>query len=66
MTVELKPGMEHAVNALPGGQSADPASEHYQDQLVNYWLKHEAHPMLFTTDQIKENLEQALNLVPKE
>jgi penicillin amidase len=66
MTVELKPGVEHAVNVLPGGQSGDPASKHYQDQLLNYWLKHEAHPMLFTADQIKANLEQALNLVPKE
>jgi len=65
MTVELKPGIEHAVNALPGGQSGDPDSEHYQDQMIDYWLKHEAHPMLFTDEQIKANLEQTLTLVPK-
>ncbi len=66
MTVELRPRVEHAVNALPGGQSGDASSEHYQDQMLNYWLKHEAHPMLFTKEQIAANLAQTLTLVPKE
>ncbi len=65
-TVELKPGVEHAVNVIPGGQSADPSSEHYKDQLVNLWLKQEAHPMLFTKESIRENLRETLTLVPTE
>lgn len=64
MTVELKSGVEHAVNTIPGGQSADMSSDHYQDQLHNYWLKNEAHPMLFTKEQIHENLAETLTLVP--
>jgi len=66
MTVELTPGVEHAVNALPGGQSGDPSSKHYQDQLLELWLKHEAHPMLFTKEQIQHNLETSIALVPAE
>lgn len=66
MTVELTSGVEHAVNAIPGGQSSDPSSKHYKDQLVDYWLKHEAHPMLFTKKQIQENLEHTIALVPAE
>ena len=66
MTVELTPGVHHAVNANPGGQSGDPASAHYQDQLVELWLKHEAHPMLFSKEQIEENLERPMTLVPAE
>ena len=66
MTVELKPGVEHAVNVIPGGQSGDASSEHYQDQLVDLWLKHDAHPMLFTQEEIQENLEQTISLVPSE
>lgn len=66
MTVELKSGIEHAVNTIPGGQSADMSSDHYQDQLLNYWLKNEAHPMLFTKEQIRENLAETLTLVPAE
>jgi len=66
MTVELTPGVEHAVNTIPGGQSGDASSKHYQDQLIDYWLKHEAHPMLFTKEQIQANLGQTLSLVPAE
>ena len=66
MTVELSPGLEHAVNTIPGGQSGDPSSAHYQDQLLDFWMKHEAHPMLFTKDMIRNNLEQTLTLVPSE
>ncbi|UCD56945.1 MAG: penicillin acylase family protein [Candidatus Hydrogenedentota bacterium] len=66
MTVELKPGVERAANTIPGGQSGDPSNEHYQDQLLDFWLKHEAHPMLFTRKKIKENLEHTITLVPAE
>ncbi len=66
MTVELKPGVEHAVNVIPGGQSGDPSSKHYQDQLLDFWLKHEAHPMLFTKEAIQDNLEGTLKLMPTE
>jgi penicillin amidase len=66
MTVELTPGVERAVNAIPGGQSGDASSKHYQDQLIDYWLKHRAHPMLFTKEQIQANLAQTLSLVPTE
>ncbi len=66
MTVELRPGVEHAVNTIPGGQSADPSSKHYEDQLLNYWLEHKAHPMLFTKEQIQGNLTHTLTLKPTE
>ena len=66
MTIEMKPRVEHAVNTIPGGQSGDRESKHYEDQLLNFWLKHEAHPMLFTREQIKKNLEQTISLVPSE
>jgi len=66
MTVELTPGVEHAVNAIPGGQSGDPSSKHYQDQLLDLWLEHKAHPMLFTKKQILDNLEQSLTMEPAE
>lgn len=66
MTVELKPGIEHAVNAIPGGQSGDQESEHYKDQLVSFWLKHEAHPMLFTPEHMRKNLVQITSLIPEE
>jgi penicillin amidase len=66
MTVELKPGVEHAVNALPGGQSGDQESEHYDDQLKEYWRRHKAHPMLFTSEAIESNLAETISLVPSE
>ncbi|GAB4330395.1 MAG: penicillin acylase family protein [Candidatus Abyssubacteria bacterium] len=66
MTVELTPGMEHGVNVIPGGQSGDRNSAHYQDQLLNFWLKHEVHPMLFTKEQIEGNVEHTLTLAPAE
>jgi penicillin amidase len=66
MTVELTPGVEHAVNTIPGGQSGDPSSKHYDDQLRELWLKHEAHPMLFTDEQLKGNVKQRLILKPTE
>lgn len=65
MTVELKTGVEHAMNVIPGGQSEEPSSKHYQDQLQKYWLKNEVHPMLFTKEQIHDNLEETLTLVPE-
>ncbi|MBI5118327.1 penicillin acylase family protein [Candidatus Poribacteria bacterium] len=66
MTVELKPGVGHAVNVLPGGESGDPSSAHYEDQLENLWLAHGAHPMVFTKEQIQENLEKTMALEPTE
>jgi penicillin amidase len=66
MAVELKPGVEHAENVIPGGQSENPKSPHYQDQFVNLWLKNKAHPMFFMRSQIQNNLEQTLTLVPEQ
>jgi penicillin amidase len=66
MTVELTPGVEHAVNAIPGGQSGNQISPHYEDQLIDLWLKHEVHPMLFTREQIQENARKTMKLVPTE
>ncbi len=65
MTVELKQGVEHAVNAIPGGQSGNQESNHYEDQMVSFWLKHEAHPMLFSQEHIRKNLEQTTSLIPE-
>jgi penicillin amidase len=64
MTVQLSPGVERAENVIPGGQCGDPQSDHYQDQLLNFWLRNSAHPLLFSKEQIKNNLEETLMLVP--
>jgi hypothetical protein len=31
---------------------------------VNLWLKNKAHPMLFTKEQLHNNVEEALTLAP--
>jgi penicillin amidase len=64
MTVELRPGVEHAENVIPGGECGEPQSPHYQDQLIDFWMKNKAHPMLFTKEQIQGSVEETMTLVP--
>ena len=54
---------DNSLSALPGGQSAHPASEHYQDS-VDDWLQGEYHPMLFSRARVEAAAESILTLQP--
>ncbi|MEW5944990.1 MAG: penicillin acylase family protein [bacterium] len=64
MTVELKPGAARGENVIPGGQSADRKSPHYDDQFP-LWMRNEAHAMLFRDEDIKNATEKTLILKPE-
>lgn len=55
---------DESLSALPGGQSAHPASEHYLDS-VEEWLRGEYHPMLFSRARVEEAATGFLTLQPK-
>jgi len=55
---------DNGLSALPGGQSAHPASDHYQDS-VEDWLDGEYHPMLFTRARVEAAADGILTLRPK-
>ena len=54
---------DKSLAVLPGGQSGHPASEHYQDGLVD-WQNGRYHPMLFTRDRIEQEAEGITLLEP--
>ena len=54
---------DNSLSALPGGQSAHPASEHYQDS-VDDWLDGEYHPMCFSRERVEAATEGILKLHP--
>jgi penicillin amidase len=56
--------MDHALGLLAPGQSGNPASPHYDDQ-VEAWFNGGYHPMLFRRDEVEQHLESHLELLPQ-
>lgn len=52
-----------AVNSLPGGQSDDPQSPHYDD-LLKMWLRNESFPYFFRLAEVLNNKEHYTRLEP--
>ncbi len=48
-----------ARGVLPGGNSGNPTSPHFQDQL-SLWLNNSYHPLFFTEKEIEENTEERI------
>ena len=63
--VEMIPGHIRAVNILPGGESADLLDPHYDDQ-AQLWVKNEAAPMHFYTDDVVRNGRSRIRFEPAE
>lgn len=59
----LLPDGPVAVNALPGGQSDDPQSPHYDD-LLQKWLRNETFPYFFKLSQVLDNKEYYIRWEP--
>lgn len=53
---ELRPDGIVSRNALPGGQSDDPDSPHYED-LLQMWLRNESFPYYFRPADVAEHIE---------
>jgi penicillin G amidase len=53
---ELLPDGVVSRNALPGGQSDDPGSPHYED-LLKKWLRNESFPYYFRTEDVAAHIE---------
>jgi penicillin G amidase len=53
---ELLPDGIVSRNALPGGQSDDPESPHYED-LLKLWLRNESFPYYFRTEDVAAHIE---------
>ncbi|GBD13773.1 Penicillin acylase 2 [bacterium HR24] len=62
MIVDLA-DFNRSLGVLPGGQSGNPASRHYADQL-QLWLRGEYHPMPWDRPQVEKHLESHLTLAP--
>lgn len=56
---------DNSLAAIPGGQSAHPASPHYQDGIPD-WHAHRYHPMLFSRQKIEEAAAHCLELQPEQ
>ncbi len=50
--------------ALPGGQSGNPLSPHYDD-LLPFWLRGEGVPIAWSGERVEEETQSVLRLVPK-
>ncbi|MEZ4374315.1 MAG: penicillin acylase family protein [Polyangiaceae bacterium] len=53
---ELRPDGIVSRNALPGGQSDDPESKHYED-LLQMWLRNESFPYYFKPEDVALHME---------
>ena len=52
-----------AYNAIPGGQSIDPASPHKQDEAL-LWMRNEQPALFFTYEDVMANAERTLRVGP--
>ncbi|MFW5876368.1 MAG: penicillin acylase family protein [Myxococcota bacterium] len=57
--VEMTPDGPRAWTALPGGQSMDPESSHFDDE-IELWRKNEAPPMYFDFDDVTAHGERTI------
>lgn len=55
--------IQHAENVLPGGESSDPKSTHFDDQL-KLWLQNKTRLMYFTDGDIAKHTEKAVTFTP--
>ncbi len=62
MIVDLA-DFNRSLGVIPGGQSGNPASRHYTDQL-QLWLQGEYHPMPWDREQVEKHVESRLHLTP--
>jgi penicillin G amidase len=56
-------GWDNSLSVLPGGQSGNPASPHYEDGLLD-WRDGRYHPLLFSRARIEEATEKIMILTP--
>ena len=55
--------LDHCFGLLVPGQSGQPGSKHYDDQ-VQAWFERGYHPMLFNRQEVEKEVEGVLHLVP--
>jgi penicillin G amidase len=63
MIIDLK-NLENSVCILAPGQAGNPASYHYNDQVIP-WLKGGYHPMLYHQSEIEQQGKHCLKLFPR-
>lgn len=63
MIIDLR-NLENSVSILAPGQSGNPASPHYRDQ-VAAWFKGQYHPLLYHQPDIEKQAKHRLNLFPR-
>jgi penicillin amidase len=63
MIIDLK-NLENSVSILAPGQSGNPASPHYRDQ-VQAWFNGSYHPILYHRSEIEKQAKHRLNLLPR-
>jgi penicillin amidase len=56
--------INNSISLLSPGQSGNPASRHYDDQ-VGAWFSGEYHPMLFSREGVEQAAQQIMRLIPK-
>jgi penicillin amidase len=56
-------GWDNSLAVLPGGQSGNPSSPHYEDGLLD-WRDGRYHPLLYSRSRIEEATEKVLLLTP--
>jgi len=55
--------LDDSLGALVPGQSGNPASTHYDDQ-IDAWFNGEYHPLLYSTGRVDEDMGARLELIP--
>ena len=63
LVVEMRPDGPRVWNARPGGQSQDPSSPHFADD-VEFWRKNQAPELFFREKDVVEHAEKRLRFVP--
>lgn len=63
VVVEMTPDGPRAWNAIPGGQSMDPASPHHRDEM-ELWRRNQAQPLYFTDADVEAHVAERLTFVP--